>query len=109
MTAVVVVIHDPDRRASVRTQMGDVEVRAADDLAQLTDAMLWDDTVAVVLDVEHPRVDPLEAVRLVRGTRWDVTLVCIGGGQGAERARRGGAQVHGPDAWTDLAALVTPA
>jgi DNA-binding NarL/FixJ family response regulator len=44
----------------------------------VTQMLLDDDTKLVVLDLHHPRIDPVETIRLVRGTRWDADLVCHG-------------------------------
>lgn len=103
MKGIIVVSADPARAQRVLDMLPPgFELRLATDLKGLSDVMLWDDSEVVVLDVEHPRVDPLEAVRLVKGTRWDVRLVCIGQGPGAERALRGAVVVLGPEAWADL-------
>lgn len=44
----------------------------------VTQMLLDDDTRLVVLDLHHPAIDPVETIRLVRGTRWDAQLVCHG-------------------------------
>ncbi len=79
------------------------EMRVAHNLMELTDALLWEDSEVVVLDAQTPNVDMLDAVRLIKGTRWDVTLQVIGDGDGAARAERAGATVAPPTAWDTFA------
>lgn len=51
-----------------------VPVRALD----VTQELLNEDTKLVLVDLGHPRIDFVETIRLVRGTRWDARLVCFG-------------------------------
>lgn len=51
-----------------------VPARALD----VTQELLHEDTRLVLVDLHHPRIDFVETIRLVRGTRWDTRLVCFG-------------------------------
>ena len=44
----------------------------------VTQELLQEDTKLVLVDLHHPRIDFVETIRLVRGTRWDARLVCFG-------------------------------
>ena len=104
---VVVLTADKHHLAAVRDALpAGSEIRAATTLKELSDMMLQEDTAIVIIDVHHPPVDPLEAVRLVKGTRWDVHLICIGEGDASERALRAHNQVHPPSAWQALGPLL---
>jgi DNA-binding response OmpR family regulator len=51
-----------------------VPARALD----VTQELLDEDTKLVLVDLNHPRIDFVDTIRLVRGTRWDAHLVCFG-------------------------------
>jgi DNA-binding response OmpR family regulator len=51
-----------------------VPARALD----VTQDLLDEDTKLVLVDLNHPRIDFVDTIRLVRGTRWDTHLVCFG-------------------------------
>jgi hypothetical protein len=56
------------------------------------------------VDLNHPRFDFVETIRLVRGTRWNVELVCFGHHTDAERlakARATGAKEVWPNSEFD--------
>jgi DNA-binding response OmpR family regulator len=44
----------------------------------VTQILLDVDTQLVLLDLHHPKIDAVETIRLVRGTRWDARLICFG-------------------------------
>ncbi len=62
-----------------------VEARFPADLGDLTHMLLDHDTRLVLVDLHHPRIGFVEAIRLVRGTRWDGRLVCFGHHTDVER------------------------
>lgn len=77
----------------------------------VTQLLLDEATRLVLVDLHHPRFDPVETIRLVRGTRWDARLVCFGHHTDVaalERARAAGAKevVSNGDLDRNLAALV---
>jgi DNA-binding response OmpR family regulator len=51
-----------------------VPARALD----VTQELLDEDTKLVLVDLNHPRIDFVDTIRLVRGTRWDTHMVCFG-------------------------------
>lgn len=55
-----------------------VEVRAPQTKPQITEFLLDDATKLVLVDLHHPRFDFVETIRLVKGTRWEVRMVCFG-------------------------------
>lgn len=67
-----------------------VPARALD----VTQELLDEATKLVLVDLHHPRIDFVETIRLVKGTRWDARLVCFGHHTDAARlakAREAGA------------------
>ncbi|HEX2065471.1 MAG TPA: hypothetical protein VHI93_01525 [Candidatus Thermoplasmatota archaeon] len=54
----------------------------------VTQMLLDGDTRLVLVDLHHPRLDFVETIRLVRGTRWDARLVCFGHHTDVERLQR---------------------
>lgn len=66
----------------------------------VTQELLDEDTKLVLVDLNHPRIDFVETIRLVRGTRWDARMVCFGHHTDAARlqkARDAGAK----DVWAN--------
>lgn len=55
-----------------------VEVRVPDTKPRITEYLLDDATKLVLVDLHHPRFDFVETIRLVKGTRWEVRMVCFG-------------------------------
>lgn len=55
-----------------------VEVRVPQTKPQVTEYLLDDATKLVLVDLNHPRFDFVETIRLVKGTRWEVRMVCFG-------------------------------
>lgn len=55
-----------------------VEVRVPQTKPQVTEFLLDDATKLVLVDLNHPRFDFVETIRLVKGTRWEVRMVCFG-------------------------------
>jgi DNA-binding response OmpR family regulator len=51
-----------------------VPARALD----VTQELLDEDTKLVLVDLNHAKIDFVDTIRLVRGTRWDAHLVCFG-------------------------------
>ena len=65
------------RIKAAATQLGHhvkVPARALD----VTQELLDEDTKLVLVDLNHPRIDFVDTIRLVRGTRWDTHMVCFG-------------------------------
>ena len=70
----------------------------------ITQELLHDETKLVLVDLHHPRFDPVETIRLVRGTRWDADLVCFGHHTDTatlEKARQTGAKRVWPNSELD--------
>jgi DNA-binding response OmpR family regulator len=65
-----------------------VEVRVPDSKPRITEYLLDEDTKLVLVDLNHPKYDFVETIRLVKGTRWEVRLVCFGHHTDAERLQR---------------------
>ena len=89
-------------RAAASALGHDVKVpsRALD----VTQELLQEDTRLVLVDLHHPRIDFVETIRLVRGTRWDARLVCFGHHTDAARmakAREAGATEVWPNSELD--------
>lgn len=77
-----------------------VPLRALD----VTQELLDEDTKLVLVDLNHPKIDFVETIRLVRGTRWDTDLVCFGHHTDAARlqkARDAGAKQVWPNSELD--------
>lgn len=77
-----------------------VPARALD----VTQELLQEDTRLVLVDLHHPRIDFVDTIRLVRGTRWDARLVCFGHHTDAARmakAREAGAAEVWPNSELD--------
>ena len=55
-----------------------LDVRVPQTKPQVTEYLLDDATKLVLVDLHHPRFDFVETIRLVRGTRWEVRMVCFG-------------------------------
>jgi len=75
-------------------QLG-VEVKVPDTKPRITEYLLDGATKLVLVDLNHPRYDFVETIRLVKGTRWDAHLLCFGHHTDAARlaaARELGAQ-----------------
>jgi DNA-binding response OmpR family regulator len=54
----------------------------------VTQELLDEDTKLVLVDLGHPRIDFVDTIRLVRGTRWDAELVCFGHHTDAARLQK---------------------
>ena len=54
------------------------EVKVPARALDVTQELLHEDTRLVLVDLHHPRIDFVDTIRLVRGTRWDTRLVCFG-------------------------------
>ena len=70
----------------------------------VTQELLDEGTRLVLVDLHHPRIDFVETIRLVRGTRWDTRLVCFGHHTDAatlHRAREAGAREVWPNSELD--------
>jgi DNA-binding response OmpR family regulator len=70
------------------------EVKVPARALDVTQELLHEDTKLVLVDLHHPRIDFVETIRLVKGTRWDARLVCFGHHTDAARlakAREAGA------------------
>jgi DNA-binding response OmpR family regulator len=65
-----------------------VEVRVPDSKPRITEYLLDEHTKLVLVDLNHPKYDFVETIRLVKGTRWEVRLVCFGHHTDAERLQR---------------------
>lgn len=61
-----------------------VPARALD----VTQELLDEETKLVLVDLNHPRIDFVDTIRLVRGTRWDADLVCFGHHTDADRLQK---------------------
>lgn len=68
-------------------QLG-VEVRVPDTKPRVTEYLLDDATKLVLVDLNHPKYDFVETIRLVKGTRWEVRMVCYGHHTDVERLQR---------------------
>lgn len=55
-----------------------LEVKVPQTKPQVTEYLLDDATKLVLVDLGHPRFDFVETIRLVKGTRWEVRMVCFG-------------------------------
>lgn len=69
------------------------EVAVPQQKAEVTQLLLDEETRLVLVDLNHPRFDPIETIRLVRGTRWDTRMVCYG--HHTDTARLDTARAHG--------------
>ena len=94
-------------------QLG-VEVKVPDTKPRITEYLLDDATKLVLVDLHHPKYDFVETIRLVKGTRWEVRMVCHGHHTDVERlqrARDAGAKDVWPNSELDrrLPELITEA
>ncbi len=55
-----------------------VEVKVPDTKPRVTEYLLDESTKLVLVDLHHPSYDFVETIRLVKGTRWEVRMVCFG-------------------------------
>jgi DNA-binding NarL/FixJ family response regulator len=79
---------------SAASQLG-VAVHVPATMKDATLMLLDGDTKLVLVDMNHPRLDFVEAIRLVRGTRWEAELFVFGNHVDTakfERARAAGAR-----------------
>lgn len=77
-----------------------VPARALD----VTQELLDEGTKLVLVDLNHPRIDFVDTIRLVRGTRWDAELICFGHHTDAaklQKARETGAKQVWPNSELD--------
>ena len=73
MSAVLAVTADlfwQGRIKAAATALGH-EVKVPARALDVTQELLHEDTRLVLVDLNHPRIDFVETIRLVRGTRWD--------------------------------------
>ena len=71
-----------------------LDVKVPERKTDVTQLLLDESTRLVLVDLHHPSFDFVETVRLVKGTRWNVELVCFGHHTDTERlekARKAGA------------------
>ena len=54
------------------------EVKVPQRALDVTQELLDEQTKLVLVDLNHPRIDFVDTIRLVRGTRWDTDLICFG-------------------------------
>lgn len=65
-----------------------VEVKVPDTKPRVTEYLLDDSTKLVLVDLNHPSYDFVETIRLVKGTRWEVRMVCFGHHTDAARLQK---------------------
>lgn len=91
------------RIAAAAAKLGhDVKVPAR--ALDVTQELLDEHTKLVLVDLNHPRIDFVDTIRLVRGTRWDTHLVCFGHHTDVaklQRARETGAKEVWPNSELD--------
>lgn len=88
---------------SAAQKMG-LDVKVPERKTDVTQLLLDESTRLVLVDLHHPRFDFVETIRLVKGTRWNVELVCFGHHTDAERlekARQAGATRVWPNSELD--------
>lgn len=64
------------------------EVKVPQRALDVTQELLQEETKLVLVDLHHPRIDFVDTIRLVRGTRWDAELICFGHHTDTERLQR---------------------
>lgn len=74
------------------------EVKVPQRALDVTQDLLDEGTRLVLVDLNHPRIDFVETIRLVRGTRWDARLVCYGHHTDAARLARA-RDAGAPEVW----------
>lgn len=99
---VLAVTHDLLWLGKLRAAAGKlgVEVRVPDTKPRITEYLLDDATKLVLVDLNDGKYDFVETIRLVKGTRWEVRMVCFGHHTDTERlakARAAGAK----DVWAN--------
>lgn len=72
---------------NVANKLG-VDVHIPHAKTDITQLLLDESTKLVLVDLNHPKFDFVETIRLVRGTRWDTHLVCFGHHTDAERLQK---------------------
>lgn len=80
------------------------DVHVPERKTDITQLLLDEETKLVLVDLHHPRFEFVETIRLVRGTRWEVRLVCFGHHTDVERlarAREEGAKEVWPNSELD--------
>ena len=80
------------------------DVKVPQRALDVTQELLDESTKLVLVDLNHPKIDFVETIRLVRGTRWDTDLVCFGHHTDAARlqqARDAGAKNVWPNSELD--------
>ena len=91
------------RIKSVASKLGH-EVKVPQRALDVTQELLDEPTKLVLVDLNHPRIDFVDTIRLVRGTRWDARMVCFGHHTDAARlqkARDAGAKDVWPNSELD--------
>lgn len=88
--SVLAVTHDLLWLGKIRNAAGKlgVEVRVPDSKPRITEYLLDDSTKLVLVDLDDPKYDFVETIRLVKGTRWEVRLVCFGHHTDAARLQK---------------------
>jgi DNA-binding response OmpR family regulator len=74
------------------------EVRVPARALDVTQELLDEHTRLVLVDLGHPRIDFVDTIRLVRGTRWDTRMVCFGHHTDVERLQRA-RDAGAPEVW----------
>ena len=64
------------------------EVKVPQRALDVTQELLDEPTKLVLVDLNHPRIDFVDTIRLVRGTRWDARMVCFGHHTDAARLQK---------------------
>ncbi len=106
MSAVIAVTADlfwQGRIKAAAAKLGH-EVKVPQRALDVTQELLDESTKLVLVDLNHPKIDFVETIRLVRGTRWDTALVCFGHHTDAARlqkAREAGAKEVWPNSELD--------
>ena len=80
------------------------DVKVPQRALDVTQELLDEGTKLVLVDLNHPRIDFVDTIRLVRGTRWDTHMICFGHHTDAARlqkARDAGAKEVWPNSELD--------
>lgn len=85
------------RIRSVAGKLG-VHVKVPARALDVTQELLDEDTKLVLVDLHHPKIDFVDTIRLVRGTRWDARLVCFGHHTDAQRLAKA-RELGAKDVW----------
>lgn len=64
------------------------DVKVPQRALDVTQELLDEGTKLILVDLNHPRIDFVDSIRLVRGTRWDTRMVCFGHHTDAARLQK---------------------